>query len=797
MRGPVPIPFPLGTFPGQTPQESAGRVINCCSEPLGPGGPSTATYKRQPGLTQFAVTSQSGYRGGLIVQGLSYEAWEDEALTVDSVGAATVLGSLPGFKPISIARNQNSPPDVVAVDPDNGAFILATGPLLNATATATIAGTVFVPGDQVSITVDNTILAGLPQIVTYKLGSGETPTTIAAGLTALINANAILQGIFLTATSAGPVITISQQGSDGNQTTLTALVTPIGSAAGLVGSVGGPGGVPHGNQTITIVPGSGSATATIGGTSFPVNDTATLTFTNPSAPSFPVTITNTFLAGASAISIATALVAAINANATLTAAGISSTNVGGTSAVITILQPIGNTTVTFSDTTLSGGSGTPGIVGPFPAPYTGNGRLPQPNSVAFQDGYLFFTIADGRVFATVVNGLTMNGLTFITIQSRADVTLLRGIAFSGAMLFFTTGSFEVWQDAANPPPAFPYSRQVVLPYGLLQGTAIAGFETGFDDLSWVAQDFGVWELAYGQLSPQKISPPDLDRLIEIENRAGHQLEASVYMVGGKKFWVLSSPNWTWEFNLSTQQWNERWSLTQFGSQGRWRGTGGHPAFGKWLMGDQRSGTLCFVDDRARTELGAPMLQRLESGPVIAFPNRIRVARADFQFSTGVGEAVRSLVMTVEGTAAGPGGVVRLQVDRTQEVNEGDTVNVANVAGTVEANGGWTVHVVDALHLDLLGSVFVNAWTHGGTATDVTSPTTAVNPEVAISWSDDGGMSWGNPILRDLGQQGISQVIQLIRCGVAQRYGRRWRIDFTDAVNAPFMSATQDDELRRK
>ena len=797
MRGPVPIPFPLGTFPGQTPQESAGRVINCCSEPLGPGGPSQATYKRQPGLTQFAVTSQSGYRGGLIVQGLSYEAWEDEAVTVDSVGAATVLGSLPGFKPISIARNQNSPPDVVAVDPDNGAFILATGPLLNATATATIAGTVFVPGDQVSITVDNTILAGLPQIVTYKLGSGETPTTIAAGLTALINANAILQGIFLTATNAGPVITISQQGSDGNQTTLTALVTPIGSNAGLVGSVGGTGGINHGNQTVTIVPGSGSATATIGGTAFPVNDTVTLTFTNPSAPSFPVPITYTFLAGATAIVIATGLVTAINGNATLTAAGISSTNVGGTSAVITILQPIGNTTVTFSDTTLSGGSGTPGIVGPFPVQYTGNGRLPQPNSIAFQDGYLFFTIADGRVFATVVNGLTMNGLTFITIQSRADVTLLRGIAFSGAMLFFTTGSFEVWQDAANPPPAFPYSRQVVLPYGLLQGTAIAGFETGFDDLSWVAQDFGVWELAYGQLSPQKISPPDLDRLIEIENRAGHQLEASVYMVGGKKFWVLSSPNWTWEFNLSTQQWNERWSLTQFGTQGRWRGTGGHPAFGKWLMGDQRSGTLCFVDDRARTELGAPMLQRLESGPVIAFPNRIRVARADFQFSTGVGEAVRSLVMTVEGTAAGPGGVVRLQVDRTQEVNEGDTVNVANVAGTVEANGGWTVHVVDALHLDLLGSVFVNAWTHGGTATDVTSPTTAVNPEVAISWSDDGGMSWGNPILRDLGQQGISQVIQLIRCGVAQRYGRRWRIDFTDAVNAPFMSATQDDELRRK
>ena len=388
---------------------------------------------------------------------------------------------------------------MVAVDPDNGAFILATGPLLDATATATIAGTVFVPGDQVSITIDNTTLAGLAADRHLQARLGRDADHHRCRPRRPDQRQCDPAGHLPDGDqSPVPSSRFSQQGSDGNQTTLTALVTPIGSAAGLVGSVGGPGGVPHGNQTVTIVPGSGSATATIGGTTFPVNDTVTLTFTNPSAPSFPVPITYTFLAGATAVIIATGLVAAINSNATLTAAGISASNVGGTSAVITILQPIGDTTVTFSDSTLSGGSGTPGIVGPFPAPYTGNGRLPQPNSVAFQDGYLFFTIADGRVFATVVNGLTMNGLTFIIIQSRADVTLLRGIAFSGAMLFFTTGSFEVWSDAANPPPAFPYSRQVVLPYGLLQGTAIAGFETGFDDLSWVAQDFGVWELAYGQ-----------------------------------------------------------------------------------------------------------------------------------------------------------------------------------------------------------------------------------------------------------------------------------------------------------
>src|SRR6516162_2158526 len=405
-RGPFAITFPLSSFPGNTVQEASGRIINATAEPLGTGGPSPAAYHRQPGLSQFAVTAQTGYRGGLIVNNLSYEVWSGQAATVTSTGVVSLLGSFPGSKHISIARNQRASPgpDVVAVDPDNGAYVLALDP--------TYAGT----------------------------------------------------------------------------------------------------------------------------------------------PGFPATLP------------------------------------------------------------------------PVPFAYNGfpTGSLPQTNSVCFQDGYFFLTTAAGQCYATGINSLATNTLTFITAQSRSDVTLLRGIAFSGLLFLFTTGHCEVWQDVANVAPNFPYARQVVLPFGLLQANAIAGWETGFDDLSWVAQDFGVWELPYGNLAPQKISPPDLDRLIEAENRARHLLEASRHMLAGKKFWSLQSPNWTWEFNLGTQQWNERWSLSPFGTQGRWRGTGGHPAFGKWLLGDVQSGTLCYIDDQNKTELGAPMLSRLESAPVANFPNRIRV-----------------------------------------------------------------------------------------------------------------------------------------------------------------------------
>jgi hypothetical protein len=555
-RPPHDIPFPLSTFPGSTPQESAGRLINCYAEPLGENGPAKAAWHRSPGLTQFAATANTGYRGGLIVASLSYETWSGNASTVDINGVVTSLGTLPGTKKVSIARDQNASPHVVAVDIDNGAFTLTGGP---------------------------------------------------------------------------------------------------------------------------------------------------------------------------------------------------------------------------------------------PASYNGGGNLPQPNSVSFLDGYFLFGIADGRVFASGINALTQNSQTFITLQAKADVAGQRVIAFGGLMFGYTTGHCEVWQDTAQAAPAFPFSRLVVIPWGLLQANAIAGFETGFDNLLWVAQDFGVYILPPGSLAPNKVSPPDLDRLVEAQARAGNTLEAGCYIVQGKKFWTISSPAWTWEFNLSTGKWNERWSLNGGTINARWRAIGGHPAFGKWLCGDVQSGALAFVDDTVLTDLGAPQLWRIESAPVTSFPNRIRVARADFNFSTGAGIAVRNLVMTVTGAAAGTGGVIRLAVNFTQGVNANDQVNVAGVTGTTEANGTWLVKVIDATHIELQGSIFVHAYVSGGTATDVTAPVNVINPSVAVSWSDDDGITWKNPILRSLGLQGKSlrTRISVKNTGLSGPQARRWRLDDTDC-GAPFMSATQSD-----
>src|SRR5262249_42084742 len=126
-----------------------------------------------------------------------------------------------------------------------------------------------------------------------------------------------------------------------------------------------------------------------------------------------------------------------------------------------------------------------------------------------------------------------------------------------------------------------------------------------------------------------------------------------------------------------------------------------------------------IDDTVITELGAPQLRRLESAPVTSFPNRLRVARADFNFSTGAGNAL------------------------------GATPNL-------------------------------------------------VNPSVAISWSDDNGNTWANPIVRSLGLQAKSfrPRVSVKNTGMSGPQARRWRLDDTDCA-APFIGATQDDDPKEK
>jgi hypothetical protein len=59
------------------------------------------------------------------------------------------------------------------------------------------------------------------------------------------------------------------------------------------------------------------------------------------------------------------------------------------------------------------------------------------------------------------------------------------------------------------------------------------------------------------------------------------------------------------------------------------------------------------------------------------------------------------------------GLIRLTLNTTNGMISGQSVTVGEVAGTVEANGNWVISVISDTQIDLVASVFANAYSSGG------------------------------------------------------------------------------------
>jgi hypothetical protein len=71
-----------------------------------------------------------------------------------------------------------------------------------------------------------------------------------------------------------------------------------------------------------------------------------------------------------------------------------------------------------------------------------------------------------------------------------------------------------------------------------------------------------------------------------------------------------------------------------------------------------------------------------------------------------------------------------------------------------------------------------------------------DPQVAVSWSDDGGVTWANPLLRDLGRQGESRTaVRVNRTGLTTQHGRRWRLTVSDPVAWALMGGDMQGQGR--
>lgn len=255
--------------------------------------------------------------------------------------------------------------------------------------------------------------------------------------------------------------------------------------------------------------------------------------------------------------------------------------------------------------------------------------LPSVNSTCSIDGYGVFTTGSGKAYATDLNSTAVNALSFGTAESKPD-GLTRCFSWGGRLYLAGSQSTEIWNNQGLSP--FPFARADVIPIGIAGPYCVTGFEDNFQKgVYMTAGDNAVYSIVGN--SPTKISPPDLDGLIEAVTDKT-TIEMCSYMSRGHAFIQVSSDDWTWTFNLNNSKWHERQSYLA----DRSRITQSFYAFDKWLTGDTDSGNVPEITRTAALEIAAPLICEVWSAPVQKFPQRIRVATAWFDFAVGVGEA---------------------------------------------------------------------------------------------------------------------------------------------------------------
>ncbi len=254
----------------------------------------------------------------------------------------------------------------------------------------------------------------------------------------------------------------------------------------------------------------------------------------------------------------------------------------------------------------------------------------QPNAVVFHKGFFVFTYGDAKTRTSGINSTAIATTDVATAESKPD-TLYRPLPLgNGQILLAGSSSIEAW--GGQNDTAYPFNFIATIPRGIVGPYAMCGNEDGFGKgVFLVGDDFGVHTL--NGYATVKISSSDVDAAIE-RTADKTTIRMSVFIASGHSFVVVQTPTWCWVYDVGVQTWHERQSYLKT----YWRSAYCIKAFDKWLTLDTDTGNVVQITSTAQDELGQPLRMRVETGPLGAFPEVIRVNGIELYVTKGVGIA---------------------------------------------------------------------------------------------------------------------------------------------------------------
>ncbi|QTO46318.1 hypothetical protein [Burkholderia latens] len=226
--------------------------------------------------------------------------------------------------------------------------------------------------------------------------------------------------------------------------------------------------------------------------------------------------------------------------------------------------------------------------------------------VDFVDGYLVFNRpGTSQWYISLVNETNFDATDFASKSGFSDQLVAVAVAKRYVYLF-GEATTEVWFDAGDTP--FPFDRLpgVFIQFGCTSAASISQMD---GDIYWLAQSpqgnavvckteqFSVSQISTFAIDNEIASYPDLNQAIGF-----------TYQIEGHFFYVLIFPvsDKTWQFDLSTGQWNELAWVDKNGNLHRHRANCYAFINGVPVVGDWENGNLYKWDVANYTDNGNPI-----------------------------------------------------------------------------------------------------------------------------------------------------------------------------------------------
>lgn len=257
------------------------------------------------------------------------------------------------------------------------------------------------------------------------------------------------------------------------------------------------------------------------------------------------------------------------------------------------------------------------------------------NTANFVDGYLVFNSPAMRQwYISLVNEINFDATDFASKSGAQD--LLVGIGVTKRYVYlFGEQTTEVWFDAGDTP--FPFDRLpgAFMQYGCMSAASIAQMD---GELYWLAQSPQGKAIVCKsqQFNAAHISTFALDNELSTYSDLSDAI-GFTYQLDGHFFYVLTFPtsDKTWQYDASTEQWNELSWIDANGQLHRHRANCYALAYNTPVVGDWENGNLYFWDQSNQTDNDSP-IARIRSFMHSVDDNSDRIRYREFIANMEVG-----------------------------------------------------------------------------------------------------------------------------------------------------------------